>query len=115
MLDYFLGNQPHLWNRTSLQCLQEFEKQRIEIQNECERKESGKIRLQHQQQPTPKNLSAQSLFSPVKTADSSNQGINYKADNSFFVNKTYTKIFFFLDTPTKIMNLHSFTRIAIKS
>ena len=76
-LNCYTGNQPHLWNRTSLQCLQEFEKQRIEIQNECERKESGKLRLQHQQQPTPKSLSAQSLFSPVKTTtvDSTNQSI----------------------------------------
>lgn len=71
------GNQPHLWNRTSLQCLQEFELQRLEIQNECERKESSKLRLHQQQQPPPKDLSARSLFSPVKATDTASA----KSDN----------------------------------
>ncbi|XP_066930052.1 nucleoporin NDC1-like [Clytia hemisphaerica] len=64
------GNQPHLWNKSSLQCLQEFEKQRMSIQNECEHKEMGK-RQQQQQLPAPKNLASQELFSPVKNATTS--------------------------------------------
>lgn len=59
------GNQPHLWNKTSLQCLQQLEKQRLALTNECERKELGK-RLQQAQVNGPKNIDSQDLFSPIK-------------------------------------------------
>lgn len=59
------GNQPHLWNKTSLQCLQQLEQQRLALINECERKELGK-RLQQAQGNGPKNINSQDLFSPNK-------------------------------------------------
>ena len=64
-LDLTVGNQPHLWNKTSLQCLQQLEKQRLALVNECERKELGK-RLQQGQGDGPRDITSQDLFSPVK-------------------------------------------------
>lgn len=57
------GNQPHSWNKTSLQCLQMLQDQRMSIANEYERKELSK-RVHVSRASSPRNVGQQELFSP---------------------------------------------------